>query len=103
MRARLKLIELSIQSFMLDVQQGQESFIPKELCQDSLPRCYKFYDPILQIIQERISEDRKEYFYCRNKLNFQNYKDNDLKAKLYQQFFAGDANSKLTFKHHCVN
>jgi hypothetical protein len=49
-RARLKLIELATNIFMLDVQQGQESFIPKELCQDSLPKCYKFYDPILLII-----------------------------------------------------
>lgn len=88
---------------MLDVSQGQESFIPTELCQDNLPRCYKFYDPILLIIQERIPEDRKEYFYSRNKLNFKNYNDNDLKAKLFQQFFAGDQNSKLTFKHNCVN
>jgi hypothetical protein len=102
-RARLKLIELATNIFMLEVQQGQESFIPKELCQDSLPKCYKFYDPILLIIQDKIPEDRKEYFYSRNCLNLKNYKDNDTKAILYQKFLAGDKNSKLTFKHHCVN
>lgn len=32
-----------------------------------------------------------------------NYRDNDTKAILYQKFFEGDQNAKLTFKHHCVN
>jgi hypothetical protein len=41
-------------------------------------------------VQERISEDRKEYFFSKNKLNLKNFKDNDVKAILYQKFFAGD-------------
>ena len=49
-RARLKLIEIATQIFMLEISQGHEAFIPKELCQDFLPVCYKFYDPILMII-----------------------------------------------------
>lgn len=64
--------------------------------------CFKYYDPILLIIQDRISEDRKEYFYSKNKLNFKNYKDADLKDILYKKFFAGE-DTKLTFKHQLIN
>ena len=72
-RARRKLIEIQKDIFMLDIQQGQESFIPQELSQDHLPASYKFYDPIVQIIESSISDDRKEFFYSKNKLKHKNY------------------------------
>jgi hypothetical protein len=50
-----------------------------------------------------MTEDRKEYFYTKNKLNFKNYQENNLKRILYQKLIAGDVSSKLTFKHQCVN
>jgi hypothetical protein len=101
-RARLKLIELAKKGFILEIQQGQESYIPKELRQDSLPQSYKFYDPILMVIQESISEDRKEFFFTKNKINFTHYKDKSWKALVYEKFFGTHESEKLTFKYQSV-
>jgi hypothetical protein len=59
---------------MLDVQQGRESYVPSELSVLNLPMSYRFYDSILAVIQENISDERKEYFHHTNKLNYENFK-----------------------------
>jgi hypothetical protein len=43
-----------------------EIMIPENLGQTSQPLSFRFYDPILSIVQENISDDRKEFFYTRN-------------------------------------
>ena len=48
--ALIKKIELVKQILIYDVEQGNESFIPKELSQDNLPLSFRFYDPIIPII-----------------------------------------------------
>jgi hypothetical protein len=37
-----------------------ESLIPNDLSQDKLPYSFRFYDPIIAIIQENISDNKKE-------------------------------------------
>ncbi len=73
LRVILKKIKLAKDLFLIDIEQGHESYIPKELAQDNLPYSMRFYDPILQIIQEKISEDRKVYFYNQTKQNWINH------------------------------
>ena len=68
----LKKIRLAKELFLIDIEQGHESFIPKELSQDNLPYSMRFYDPIMQIIQDKISEERKVYFYNQTKQNWLN-------------------------------
>ena len=34
----------------------------------------RYYDPIIQIVEKEISEDKKEFFYAKNKINVENFK-----------------------------
>lgn len=52
--------------FIQELEQGQEVFIPNQLSQDHLPLSMRYYDPILQIVDLEISNDKKEYFYSKN-------------------------------------
>jgi hypothetical protein len=36
--------------------------IPEELSQDDMPLSFRYYDPIIILIQERLSNDRREFF-----------------------------------------
>ena len=58
-----KQIELAKEIYILDIEQGQEVFILPELGQQKLPESFKFYDPILKIIQEKCDIHRKEIVY----------------------------------------
>ena len=40
---------------VLDIEQGDIVFIPKELSQDSFPLSFKFYDPIEKIASRFLS------------------------------------------------
>jgi hypothetical protein len=62
LRAYLKKIEVSKLLFIKEIEEGQETFIPAELAQDHLPFSFRYYDPILAIVQENLARDRKEYF-----------------------------------------
>ena len=42
--------------FLWEIEEGIESFIPKELSQDHMPSSYRYYDPIIAIISENISQ-----------------------------------------------
>ena len=50
--AILKRIEVSKKVFMIDIEQGFEVFIPTDLQQNHLPMTYRYFDPIIQVIQE---------------------------------------------------
>ena len=63
--AILKKIELEKELFIADLEQGKECFIPKELSQDTLPYSFRYYDPIIQIVQENVSENKRENFALR--------------------------------------
>jgi len=52
--------------FTLEIEQGCEVFIPKELSQKSLPVSFRFYDPIIKIVQGLISDDTQEFLLLKN-------------------------------------
>ena len=52
----LRRIELAKELFMLEVETGKEVFIMKDLTMDHFPYSMRYYDPILAIVQENISE-----------------------------------------------
>ena len=49
----------------MDIEQGSEAFIPKMLSQDHLPLSFRFYDPIIKIVQRLMTEDKKDFFLLR--------------------------------------
>lgn len=66
--ALLARIRLSKEMFLLDLQQGMEVLIPRELSQDHLPMSYRFYDFILQFIQDSVTQDRRDFQKVKMKL-----------------------------------
>ena len=46
----------------MDLEQGQEVFIMDDLSQRKLPLSFRYYDPIIKIIFNRMTEDSKLYF-----------------------------------------
>ena len=99
----LKVIELQKKLFVNEIELGQEVFIPQRLSDKSLPKSFMFYDPIVRIIQELVSDERKEFFHSQNLLNYKNFKNNSLKFYLYDKFIGAEASQKQTFKYSVVN
>mmetsp|Transcript_14114 Transcript_14114/g.21992 ORF Transcript_14114/g.21992 Transcript_14114/m.21992 type:complete len:146 (-) Transcript_14114:533-970(-) len=50
LRVLLKKIELARELFLMDIEEGLEVFIPKDLSQDHLPYSFRYYDPIIPIV-----------------------------------------------------
>lgn len=67
----LREIEVMKEIFILDVEQGDEISIPMQLKQSNLSISYRFYDPVMALIDEQISREMKDYFVLKNKLNIQ--------------------------------
>lgn len=68
----------------LELEQGKEILIPKQLSQDHLSFSFRFYDPITRILKCSMSKARKEY-YQNQKSIFQEYYKEDMIDKLKQQ------------------
>ena len=56
----LEKIKLMKEIFIYEVEQKIETFIPPDLSQDALPFSFRFYDPIIALIQENISNHTRE-------------------------------------------
>ena len=92
----LKEIWIVKQIFILDIEQGNEVIIPPQLSQTRLALSYKFYDPILNIIQANISEEMRSQFALRNSFNLERIKENfSMSTKLFESF-RGD---QVAFHH----
>ena len=55
-RILLEKIKISKKMFMEEIENGEEVFIPSDLSQDHFPMSFKYYDPIIAIISENISD-----------------------------------------------
>jgi hypothetical protein len=43
--------------------------IPSELSQDKLPMSFRYYDPVIMLIQEKLSKDRRSYLMVKKQIN----------------------------------
>ena len=77
--------------------------MPAELSQNHLPSSFRFYDPILDLVQTSLNEERKEFFYSKNLLNYKNFRDTNARQIIHQKLFSGGDKSDLTFRYQCVN
>ena len=41
---------------------------------------YRYYDPLIKIVQDQIADDRKDYYKLKNSLELKIYKSIDSKA-----------------------
>jgi hypothetical protein len=49
-KALLLKIELAKKLFVLDISDGDEMFIPKDLSLNQLSMSFRYYDPLIQIV-----------------------------------------------------
>lgn len=104
--AILKRIEISKKIFIIDIEQGQEVFIPGDLQQNKLPMTFRYFDPILQYIQESISKEKKQYFALKTSFNLEQMRDRDFIAKTSRKIIGLDDNGvdkKLVNKYSKIS
>lgn len=65
MTRQIKLVK---QLFVFKVELGEEAYIPALLNQKDLGQSFKYYNPILSIIQDNCSDHKKNLYFERNKL-----------------------------------
>ena len=58
-KACLRRIEVIKELFALEIEQGLEVQIPRSLGQSHLPRSFRYYDSVLAIIRENVSEEKR--------------------------------------------
>lgn len=64
----LKKIEVQKDLLVLDVQLGKEVFLGAEFSMSNLPASFRYYDPILRIIQKKLKPSRTRYFMNQKQL-----------------------------------
>ena len=55
-------IENRIKLLMFDIEEGLEVNIPTDLSQSTLPHSFRYYDPVIAIIKENISDKAIDLF-----------------------------------------
>ena len=63
----------------------------------------RFYDPILKIIQQKCSDEKKNYFLLENQYVLQQIQLEDTRKKVLNYFGVSDYQGKQTFKHSIIN
>ena len=99
----LRIINLAKEIFVLNIEQGQEVFIPLELTQDNYPHSFRFYDPILQLIQENCTQVKREHFILKGQLQIERIKEENRVLRIKDALLGTDESAKLTFKHTQIN
>ena len=80
---------------VLDIEQGDLVFIPKELSQDSFPLSFKFYDPIEKIASRFLSDEKYLSFQTQQILNLARVKQNNNKLAVEKMLGIGRFAVKL--------
>jgi hypothetical protein len=96
----IKRIELAKRLFVMDIEQGAEAYIPNDLRNSKLPLSFQYYDPIMTIVQQRMADDRKEYFIKKN-LMLKDHNENSLK-NLIMKIFEDKKTDNLVDKNQNV-
>lgn len=92
--AWLKIYTLVKQSFLLNFEQGNEVMIPEELSQDDMPLSFRYYDPIIILIQERLSYNKREYFKVKKQLGLLFDKKLSLRNQVKELMKVGNEHKK---------
>jgi hypothetical protein len=77
LKAVLRKIELQKKMFVLELEQGQEVYIPNELSCDTYPQGFRYYDPIIQIVNNLFTADNQVYHTLKTEFNLDKIKGSD--------------------------
>ena len=102
----LKRIDLAKKLFVVDMQEGTEVLIPKDLSQDHLPMSFRYYDPLIKIVQDKMADEKRDYYKLKNSLELKVYQRIDMKRQMLESLGlveGHDNPEKLTFKYSAIN
>ena len=87
--------------FMMDIEDGIDTLIPKDLSQDHLPLSFRYYDSIIATIAENITNEKRKILTNRQQLAQKLYYDEDLTIRFLKKVgvIAPENEDNLTFKH----
>ena len=84
LRAVLMRIKFFKEIFILDIAEGQEVFIPKALSQSHYPYSYRYYDPILALININTPDEKIQFFTVQRQVAFNIHRQTDMKQKVFE-------------------
>ena len=76
-RAVLEKIHYSKQLFTFEIEDDAEVFIPQDLSQSGLPISFRYYDPLILMVQDYMSVERQSYFKMKNSIKKEIYHQAD--------------------------
>ena len=80
---------------VLDIEQGDLVFIPKELSQDQFPLSFQYYDPIEKMASRYLSPEKYLAFQTQQVLNIARVKSNSTKLSILKMIGIGKYANKL--------
>lgn len=105
----LKKIDLAKSLFILEIEQGEEVFIPPEISINQYPLSFRFYDSILNFTSSSVSQKTKDFHSHKNTFRLNFYQNENVQRKLLENLgmidkpSKGFSISKLTLRHAIVN
>jgi hypothetical protein len=64
----LKKVDLTKDIMILDIALGKEVFLDSEFNMNQLPGSFRYYDPILRIIQKKLKPSRRSFFLIQKQI-----------------------------------
>lgn len=106
LRAILLRIKTVKEIFILDISEGKEVYIPPSLSQNRLPKSFRFYDPIQNLIHQRTPGERVQFFNVQEQVAFSIHRQISLKQKLYEYigiYESKNQKDQLVCEHPVLN
>lgn len=104
-KCSLLRIQLIKSKFILELEQGQEVFIPQELSCDSYPTSFRYYDPIIQMTNHLMSTESKLYHQLKTQFNISKIQGSNWQRDFMIRvgIMENEKKRKLTHKHSIIN
>lgn len=87
---------------MFDLEEGFEVQIPADLSQSKLPHSFRYYDPVLAMIKENVSDQILKKANTQNDISYNIHSKNDY-LNIFKDNFILGTDKKLTFSTKPLN
>lgn len=82
---RTKIIELKVKLFINNLNLGEGIALPKELSMTPYPDSFRFYDPVLSIMQRFCQDSTRTIFRMKKQMTVKNMIEKDLGYNFMQK------------------
>lgn len=100
LEAVLEKIQVAKKLFVMEVERGQEVFIPKDLSIKRFPQSFRFYDPIFYIIDEIFNGEKKTIYHLKTQYSLKSLEEKDKLKSFYKIIgvISDKEQEKMSFK-----